>query len=256
MSRGTLKPLVVGAVVISLLLLLMAPDILPALFSLCYALILGWWPAVGRLGHAWHPSAAAVCLFFLAVSVLVAGTHYFLGWLSSAWGTGQSQTLPRPWRWKSTLCGFGMVFCGLAAICGIVLTIHQLYWMSRSPDPFCVTHGKTLRTVFLATDLRTKAEDCGWAIRETQTRFYQIRPATGWTAEDFQAVWIERDEQKLRAIIVIPRHPLRGAEARFAVVQPGANLKLQPLDQLPQVLASFGIGDGAGESASRPPSLR
>jgi hypothetical protein len=72
------------------------------------------------------------------------------------------------------------------------------------------------------------------------------QPAT----ETIQPVWIEKDDHTLRAIILIPRRPLVRATASVSVLQPGTKIASHKLDELPQVLASFGI-ESTGQIPSR-----
>lgn len=71
-------------------------------------------------------------------------------------------------------------------------------------------------------------------------------------AETIHPVWIEKDSETLRAIVLIPRRPLIRAEARVVVLQPGTNYAVG-VDELPRVLASFGIGSTGQAIQATPP---
>jgi hypothetical protein len=249
---------VVALAVFLFLTLLIGPQILAAPVMLLAALFLGWVPSAARLWRAWHPGLPSVLLFFLATAAMVAGTHRFLKWLNTAIQGEREEVAARPWPWKRTLCGFGMLFCALVAICSLVLTVHQVYWMSTSPDPlFSDPTRDRMATVIAATDLKRNAEESQWDSVKTRAAFFRTKSLTRQVAvaEVFRPVWIEQDDHRLRAVILIPRHPLQRASASFALVQPGANLKTERLETLPQVLASFGIVD-ASLTSTEPLALR
>ena len=65
-------------------------------------------------------------------------------------------------------------------------------------------------------------------------------------AEEVEPVWIEGSSNTLRAVILIPRHPLIRERARFFVLKPKSNVQVCTLDELADVLASFGLGDSFG----------
>ncbi len=222
------------------------------------ALLVGWWPAMARLAHAWQPTFDHLLVTGLAVALLVAGAHRFLGWVCANWNTDPENPGRRTWRWKWTLCGFGMLFCGLLAICSVVLTAHQLYWLSKSPDPMV---GSVFRESslarFFARTLQSQAEQVQWDTAQTRGWFEHSRVETAHSsaAEEFQALWVPRDESRLRAVILFPRHPLHHRLARIAIVQPGTAPASRPLDDLPAVLAAFGIGHETNTPAVRPSLL-
>jgi hypothetical protein len=74
-------------------------------------------------------------------------------------------------------------------------------------------------------------------------------------AEVFQPVWIGGEAHRLSAIILIPRRPMHRAKAKFALVQPGTNLVMKGLEELPQVLRSFGIGSEVETTKGKPTLL-
>jgi len=232
------------------LLLVMAvvgPEMVGVLVA-AIALLLGWWPSMFRLIGAWHPSAVGIALFVFAAIVLVAGSHSLLRWLYAGLRNRDDSRWPVAWHWKWTICGFAMLACALVAICSLVLTTHQVYWISKSSDPlFADPFRKGLGVRRVARELQMKADDLLWNSVKTHEAFLQNDLATrsprseDLPAETIQPVWIEGNSQTLRAIVLIPRRPLFHATAWVAVLQPGTNCAVEP-DQLPQVLASFGIG--------------
>jgi hypothetical protein len=128
----------------------------------------------------------------------------------------------------------------------MVLTTHQLYWMSKSSDPlFSDPIRERLPMVRMGADLQKKAEELHWDSVKTRESFMHDT-AFGFgepPTEAIQPVWIENDEHSLRAIVLIPRRPLHRASARVTVLRPGTN-SIHRLEELPKVLASFGIGRG------------
>ncbi len=209
-------------------------------------LLAGWALSAARLIRAWHPAPGEVVLFGLAVVALVAGSHAFLRWLHA-----RVQNRPEGneagqghWRWKWTLAGFGFAFCALLAIVCVVLTAHQVYWMANATDPWFVSSKwERFQAIRVASDLQLAADRNQWDSAKTQAAFWRMDSANAappaWEA--FQSVWVAQDERTLRAVVLIPRRPMQRAYARLAVLQPGKDFTRFELDELPQVLASFGI---------------
>ncbi len=249
-----------GRIAIAALVVLLAFIVLigPGLLAAPIALFIGWVFSVARLLRSWHPSARSVLLFALATILLVAGTHGFMRWLYSFPKRKEDSRLPSDWPWKWTLCGYGMTFCTLVAVGSLVLTTHQLYWLSKASDPlFTDPIRERLPSLVAARTLQNLAEEARWDIVKTRAAFWQQASAAGGqpAMETLQAVWIEQDGGRLRAVVLIPRRPLHRTRARVMVVQPGTNLVTRNLDELPQVLASFGIGNIARASKTPVPLL-
>ncbi len=216
----------------------------PGLLSAPIALLIGWWPSAARLINRWPASSADVGRFAVAAILLLAGTHRFLSWVYTA-RNAKVSARPATWRWKWTLAGFGVIACTLLAICALVLTTHQVYWISKSSDPlFADPFRERVRVLRLAADLQKRAEELKWDTAKTR-EFFQTDGYAGSgqsAAEAVQPVWIEKDEQSLRAIILIPRHPLNRSTARLTVLQPGTNSTTHRFPELPEVLAAFRVG--------------
>jgi hypothetical protein len=231
-------------VVFLLFLAVVAPEFMDVRVA-AMTLLFGWRPSLVRLFGAWHPGrGGGVWLFVFAAAVLVAGSHAFLRWLYASLRNPNDSRWPAAWRWKWTLGGFAMLGCTLLAICSVVLTTHQIYWISKSSDPlFAHPDREGLGVDSVAKELQTKAEELQWNSVKTQDSFRR-NEFTGSglpAAETIQPVWVEKEVHSLRAIILIPRRPLFRAKARVAVLQPGTNFACK-LEELPQVLASFGMG--------------
>jgi len=235
-------------------ILLVEPGILAAPITL----LIGWWPSLARLARAWHPSPAGIALFIFAVVVLVAGSHSSLRWLYASLRNRVDTRWPAKWRLKWTVCGHAILACTLVAICCVVLTTHQIYWISKSSDPLLADRVEQRFGVQdAATTLQTEAELSQWDSAKIRESFLQKEIGWSWSrqpaTEAIQPVWIEKDDHSLRAIILIPRRPLQREEARVAVLKPGTNLAFYKLDELPQVLVSCGIGStGQGPSRAAP----
>ena len=256
MKRRSLKPALVTLVVILILAVMIGPQGLAAPIMVLAALLLGWLPSAARLWVAWHPPLAALLLFFLAAVVMIAGTHRFLCWLNMSFRKGEANPAVPRWPWRWTLCGFGALFCAMVGICSIVLTIHQVYWMSRSPEPlFTDSYRNKAMMKLAARVLLNQAQESDWDSLKTRAAFWQgeFPGRRSPLSEVIHPVWIDQDEHRLRGVILIPRHPLHRSEANFFIIQPGSDIITQSLDQLPQVLASFGIG-GGDAIANRPPT--
>lgn len=253
MKRIVLRLAVLPVAVFLFFILMIGPGLLAAPIIL----LVGWWSSMARLIKAWHPGSVGVALFVLAVVLMVAGTHWFLRWVYASARHPAADRVSTEWRWKWTLCGFGVLTCSLLAICAMVLTTHQTYWISKSSDPlFSDPFRERLRTLSIAVNLQRQADELQWDSIKTRECFLQKnstvsgQPAT----EAIQPVWIEKDEHSLRAIILIPRRPLHRATARLAVLQPGTNFTTHRLEELPTVLASLGI-DQTSHNPSGPVSL-
>ena len=249
MKRTFLRIGVMAVAVLLVFVVLVGPGIL----AIPITLLIGWWSSLVRLLKIWHPAPHAVLLFTLTVILIVAGTNAFMRWLYACLRSGVGSTKAPAWRWKWTMCGYAMLFCALLAICSVVLTTHQLYWMSKSSDPlFTDPFREKLVTLNAAMMLQKDAEDVQWDSAKTRAAFWQqdFTRAGQPASEAIQPVWIEKDGV-MRGVILVPRHPLQSVTARLTVIQPGTNLVTRNLSELPQVLASFGIGN-TSEGSNRP----
>ena len=214
------------------------------LFEPPLLLLFGWTISAVRFVHAWHFSAGAVALFVFAVILLVTGSHAFLRWLYRSAHRDQANAgaAPTGWRWKWTLCGYGIGACSLIAIACVVLTIHQVYWMSRSSEPWYENRSATFLVLsYTAHGLTETADACGWDSTKTRAAFWA---GTGYgrpPGELLQPIWIPRDQTTLQAILLVPRQELTNRVNRFALMQPGTNIVLQPLGTLPTTLARLGV---------------
>lgn len=254
MKRSILRLAMLPVALLLFFVLLIGPGLLTAPITL----LIGWWSSAARLIKRWQPSSASLVLFLLAAILLVAGTHRFLNWIFAARRTSEGSG-PIAWRWKWTICGFGVITCTLLAICAMVLTTHQVYWISKSSDPlFNDPFRDKMRALRLTMDLQKRAEESNWDTAKTRAFFQQddFNGSGQSAAEAIQSVWIERDERSLRAIILIPRHPLNRTTAKLTVLQPGTNSTNHRLEELPQVLASFNSGSSAQLSAGADPPPR
>jgi prepilin-type processing-associated H-X9-DG protein len=77
-------------------------------------------------------------LGLLYCSILIAGSHYFLGWLYGelhAKAALENATTPPAWRWQWTFSAFGLVILMFAAGIGAIGVVHQTTWLIRSPLP-------------------------------------------------------------------------------------------------------------------------
>ncbi len=253
MKRSSLRVAAIILAVVLFFFLMVAPGLLVAPITLFF----GWWASLGRLWKAWHSNSNAVWLFLSALVVLLAGSQFFLRWLYAGLKSKPENNWPSQWPWKWTLCSFAMLICALLAVCCVVLTTHQMYWISKSPDPlFADPFREKWSILYAAKTLQNDAEERHWDSAKTRASFWQAgstrigRPV--WEA--IQPVWIEKDDHTLRAIILIPRRPMFHPTTRLVVIQPGADLATHNLNELPQVLASFGIGNRT-DSSNRPPAL-
>lgn len=253
MKRRLLRVALWGGSLFLVLVLLFGPG----LFSLPIALLMGWFPSAVRLLRAWHPDAQAVALFSLAALLLLGGSHAFLNWLFVRWRSPQGAAAPLKWPWKWTVCAFGILFCTLLAIGSLILTTHQLYWMAKSPDPVLSDpFRERIHLLAAAMNLRRDAEAAHWDTLKTREAFWQGRgTAYPYAPESLQAVWVEQDTQHLRAVVLIPRRPLHRDTAKFSVLQPGRDIVNRNLEELPLVLAAFGIQAATPAAPTQPNRL-
>ena len=253
MNRSLLRIAVIALAVVLLFIVMVGAGFLAAPVTL----FIGWWASLVRFLKAWHFNSNAVWLFLFAMVALVAGTHVFLRWLYASLKNKPESNFPSRWPWKWTLCGCAMLFCALLAICCVVLTTHQVYWMSKSSDPFFADPFREKSSTLLAAmTLQKDAEELNWDSGKTPASFWQaVSTGIGKPAwETVQPVWIEKDSHTLRAVILIPRRPMFHAKSRLAIIQPGSELAMRNLNELPRVLSSFGISD-ITEGSNRPTAL-
>jgi hypothetical protein len=253
MKQSLLRIAIIVLAVVLFFILMVGPGFLAAPITL----FIGWWASLVRFSKAWHFNSNAVWLFLFAMVALVAGTHVFLRWLYASLRNKQENALPSRWPLKWTICGCTMLFCALLAVCSVVLTTHQIYWISKSSDAlFADPFRERINILYEAKTLQKDAEELNWDSAKTRASFWQRgsssigRPAL----ETIQPVWIEKDGHTLRAIILIPRRPMFHATTRLAIIQSGSDLAMRNLNELPQVLSSFGIGN-ITEGSNRPTVL-
>jgi len=231
--------------VISLLLGAVAPFLVPL------TLLFGWVPSSARLLNAWHPSLQTIAVLGLALIGLVAGTHGFMRWLYASFADDARNPRLPIWPWRWSLCGFGIGFCALLAMGAAMLTTHQIYWLSKTHQPWFVSSRQRFEILLTAIEFHKQAETLRWDSAETRAAFWRMRLSNSQPAgEQFQPVWIEKDKTNLQAVLLIPRRRAFEGKAGFVVIQPGNNYyERQKLESLPKVLASFGIGIVSESSA-------
>jgi hypothetical protein len=238
--------LAVPALVLAFFTLLVSPHI----FGPPLLLLFGWAFAINRLIQAWHPSAPAVVLFTAGLLALVFGSHAFMRWLfgNMQRPAGEARESSQPWRLKWTVCGYGILFCALLAIATFVLTTHQIYWISRSEEPWFIdARTKFMTFIVVRNNLQREAETNHWDPAKTRAAFWKMEAvrdrSPAW--ETLQTVWLEKDPATLQAILLVPRQLSARGTTRFAIIQPGQNFNTQDLDRLPEVIASFASGKDA-----------
>jgi len=252
MRQRVIKFVFAVLAILALLIFFYCPGLYAPPFALCF----GWISAMLRYVAVWHPSLSSIIWFSAALATLIVGAHLFLGWLYSSIRGEQLGSLPVNWRWKWTLCGFGAAACSLLAIVCIVLTTHQVFWMSKSSDSLLVEltiDRAVIRSV--AQDLKRAAEAEHWDSGKIRAGFYRQQDAIlkGVAVEGFEPVWVSGDNQSLRAIILSPRSPLHRSTASVIVIAPDKENAAHPLDELQQVLVSLGVAMNA--PGSKRPTL-
>lgn len=251
-----------GCLILGLLLLLFFLGGLGVIHLLAPPAILltGWIPAGLRYLRDWHPPGTMASVSFVgAMMVLIVGTHGFLVWLRSSWSarTDGADNPAAPWRPKWTLSGFGIGFCVLIAVTSVMLTTHQVYWLSRTDEPWFMDRLRGLRMIHRTADqLLRLAEKNEWNVDRVGAAFLGTnsysRDIPIW--ELVQPVWVEGDSNMLKAVILVPRTgAITRPPASFAVVERGGKVKMEPMEKLPSVMATFGVR--AGVETNQPPGL-
>lgn len=232
------------AAVVVAVLFLMIPEFVVALFFTALTILFGWIPSATRLIGGFRASLGGVALLTLAMVSMIAGTHAFLRWLFRHWRDDQNAPRGAQWRWKWTLSGYGMIACSLLAISGAILTTHQIYWLSKSTDPlFADPFRERFAVQRLAMSLKSEGDASRWDISELRKSLLK-ESYQDLASDAFDPVWIEKEDHSIQAVILIPRHPLLRSSAKVAVLRPGTNEAMYALDELPNVLRSFGISTG------------
>ena len=183
MKRRVSRLAVLFGIALLFLFLIFPGHLLVAPIILRITLLIGWWPSMVRLIRAWHPGAGGIALFVFAVVLLVAGSHSFLRWLYASLRNGNDSRWPANWRWKWTVCGLAMLACALLAICSLVLTTHQIYWISKSSDPlFAAPFRKRNEVRGEAISLQMDADKLQWDSAKTRESFLKNDFMSSWTA--------------------------------------------------------------------------
>ena len=242
MRRGFRLILTLAGVIA--LFLLLAGEV--GLLLVPITLLAGWTQSAARFVRAWHSTTGSVVTVAVGVTVLLAGSHRFLQWLASGLAKGQRQD-PKAMLWP--MCGFGVAFCALLAMGAAMLTTHQLYWLSKSRAPWSVTATRRLEPVMIAARLRQEAEAVQWDNAATRAAFWRMLCSDDQPAGELvEPLWLEKDQRKLRAIILIPRDKAFGERTLFAVIEPDQREQLaRKIEKLPQVLASYGVRSDMAE---------
>lgn len=244
-------------------LFLVAMVIVPSVVIIPFVLLTGWVPSAARLIAGWQPPPGTVVGFLLAAAALVAGTHAFVRWLYRHGQTppgAQDDSPPaegRPWKWRWTLCGFGLGFCSLVAIIAFVLTAHQTYWMSKSSDPWFVNRWRIqVPQAEVERALLEATETNRWNLAQTRAVFEAAssRSSAEPVLEAVRPIWIEADDQTLKAIVLIPRRPALQSRGWITVIRRKGAVTHDKLDRLPIVMAEFGISN-ATQNLDRRSSL-
>jgi hypothetical protein len=208
-----------------------------------FILVTGWLPSIIRLFSGVRPATGEATGLVLAILVLVAGTHFFLLWVYSESGKSKG-CMPGIWRWRWTVCGFAMLLCTLMAVGSAILTTHQLFWLSRSSNPMGGDAAReNIRISLLSHRLKVHSDQSQWIPEKVREAFLsdQVLLSGLTPIEIAQPVWVQKDPRSLDAIILIPGRPLFHDRARIMVLRPGKEPVGHKLDELPEVLTSFGL---------------
>jgi hypothetical protein len=240
-----LKRVFIIAATVPFFLLLLLPEIVVPWFITIVAVLFGWIPSGLRLAQACRPTFGASFVLALALAAFIGGTHFFISWMLRNWR--DQQNLPRlaEWRWKWTLCGFGIIVCSVLAISALILTTHQIYWLAKSSDPLFVDpRHERFAVTRLAMTIKSEADASNWnpsSIRKL------ILSNDGFVlpAEVVDPVIMDKGGKSIKAIVLVCRHPLLQSGAKLAVVRPDTTNSILPVDELSNVLASFQDGEAA-----------
>lgn len=237
-----------------LMLLILLFD--PGIFALTVSVFAGWAFSLARLLRSVRLDVESLMLPALALLILMAGTHGFARWLHAAAGNATSPETAAPapprWRWRWTMSGFGILFLTLLAIgCGI-LTTHQVFWLSKSSEPWFVPlRGQQLFLMGVANHLQLEATKQDWDREKAQEAFLRLEISNKIAWEELDPIWVEAGSNRVSAIVLIPRKPAPRQPARFILIRPEVRWETLPLEKLPSVLASLGLGLRAENPVSR-----
>jgi hypothetical protein len=203
-----------------------------------FTIVVGWCPACYRLIERVHANRPSTAPFLGGLAILLAGTHQFLRWFyarrSSPDGTGTA----RAWPWRWTVCGFGALACSVMAAGCAILVVHQLYWLSRSNDLVFPQGRGTRSKMRVAWLLNRNAEASGPRTGRLKAEFDRVE------LEENDVLFVGGDDEPVEAVIVIPRRPMRRAEASILLLRHGTNRVDTPPERLADILAQYGIRGG------------
>lgn len=232
-----------------LILLILLLD--PGVMQLAVPLLAGWVFSFMRLLRSCPPGFGPPGLWtVLALILLIAGTHRFASWLRDSGASNVTAPTPPPWRWKWTLSGFGILFLALLAMGSAILTTHQVFWLSRSSEPWVVDpRSYHLFLLGISNQLQSEAQNQQWDREKTQAAFVRLAKngKTAW--EELDPVWVEQGSNQLSAILLIPRKRTSRRPTGFVLIRPADACRIQKLNTLPSVLASLGVAAPAPHPA-------
>jgi hypothetical protein len=239
MRRGLKRVMVLLLLVVVAVLL-----IDPFLLVLPITLLSGWALSLTRLVKSWRPHPGSLLLLAATLAILIAGSHRFARWLhgSVRVKANAEAAIPHGWRWKWTLIGFGILFLTLLTIGSAILTTHQLFWLSRSTEPwFVVLKGDQLFLMRIADKIQFEAGKHEWDREKVQEAYLRLKLWDKSAWEEIEPVWVERSSNRLSVIVLVPRRQSLGQARRFALIRPGDRRQMLPLETLPSVLRSLGV---------------
>jgi hypothetical protein len=235
-----------------LVLLLLILLFNPGIFALTVSVFAGWAFSLARLLRSVRLDFESLMLPALALVILVAGSHGFARWLHASAGSATNPETAAHWRWRWTLSGFGILFLTLLAIGSGILATHQVFWLSKSSEPwFVALRGQQLFLMGAANQLQIEATKEDWDREKAQEAFLRLELQNKIAWEELDPIWVEAGSNRLSAIVLIPRKPASGQPARFILIRPEVRWETLPLEKLPSVLGSLGLGLGAENPLSR-----
>jgi hypothetical protein len=225
---------IIIAILVILFLMVFIPTLVIVTFQLAYIALFGWISSFIRLVQRFEHHHSSLTWFALAAMGLFFGAHFFLRWVYSHRRASSTDRSSRVWPLRWTACGFGIMACTLIAAACAVLTVHQSFWLARSSEP-----------MFAPVNPYLQFSDAFSIASMTSTnrlRTGQIRARYDRTMlEEARVLVVGEENEPVRAVIVIPRHPLIRSAARVYLMEHGTDVVSTNLNGLPEILDRYGI---------------
>ena len=127
-----------------------------------------------------------------------------------------------------------MLSCALVATACLVMTVHQIFWLSHSSDPLLASVFR-YDTMMAVHTVRRAGETEGRETSKIRSQYSLV------LLEATQAIFVGEENKPVRAVILIPRHPLHRADSKIVIVENGTDQVSLDRGRLAEVLARYGL---------------